>query len=137
LWNYVVPWQQVMDQYGHGTVGAVVRDGRGGFAVAASTGGSMPALRGRVADVPLVGCGFFAGPAGAVACTGIGEHNVRHQTALRVYQWIEGGMPLREALQRGMAMVPGDLQSGLIGITATEADVVSRRPMAHAKLGAT
>ncbi len=134
-WNYDIPWQQVMDRYGHGTVGAVVRDGEGGFAVAVCTGGSMPALRGRVADIPLVGCGFYAGPRGAVACSGIGEHNVRHLTAFRVYQWIEQGMPLREALQRGMDLTPPGLQAGMIGITATEAEAVSRKPMAHAKTG--
>jgi len=135
FWNYDVPWQQVMDEYGHGTVGAVARDGRGHFAVAVSTAGSMPALRGRVADIPLIGCGFYAGPAGAVACSGIGEHNVRHLTAYRVYQWIEQGMPLREALERGMNLTPKGLQSGLIGITHDDAQVVSRKPLAHARLG--
>ncbi len=134
FWNYGVPWQQVMDRYGHGTVGAVVRDGQGHFAVAVSTAGSMPALRGRVADIPLIGCGFYAGPAGAVACSGIGEHNVRHLTAYRVYQWIEQGMPLREALERGMNLTPEGLQSGMIGITHDAAEVISRKPLASAKL---
>jgi L-asparaginase/beta-aspartyl-peptidase (threonine type) len=132
FWNYAVPWQQVMDEHGHGTVGAVVRTADRRFAVAVSTGGSMPALRGRVADIGLVGCGFYAGPAGAVACSGIGEHNVRQLAAFHVYQWIEQGMRLREALERGLAFTPPGLQAGMIGVTAHEADAVARRPWAKA-----
>ena len=134
-WNYAVPWQQMVDQHGHGTVGAVVRDAEGRFAVAVSTAGSPPSLRGRVADIPLVGCGFYAGPKGAVACSGIGEHNVRHLAAFRVVQWLEQGMALREALERGLQFIPPGLQAGMIGVTATEAEVASRRPMAHARRG--
>lgn len=133
FWNYPTPWQQVMDEFGHGTVGAVVCC-EGEMAVAVSTGGSMPALRGRVADIALVGCGFYAGAKAALACSGIGEHNVRHLTALRVHQWIEQGMPLREALQKGVELTPAGLQSAMIGVTADDAQVFSRRPMAHAIL---
>jgi L-asparaginase/beta-aspartyl-peptidase (threonine type) len=133
FWNYPTPWQQVMDAFGHGTVGAVVYcDGE--LAVAVSTGGSMPALRGRVADIALVGTGFYAGPKAALACSGIGEHNVRQLTALQVHQWIEGGMPLHEALQKGVDLTPPGLQSAMIGVTADDARLVARRPMAHAIL---
>jgi len=131
FWNYDVPWQQVMDQFGHGTVGAVVRADRQ-FAVAVSTGGSMPALLGRVADIGIVGTGFYAGPHAAVGCSGIGEHNVRHHTALQVHQWVAGGMPLREALQRGMDLTPPGLQSALIGVSFDDVALASRAPMAHA-----
>lgn len=131
FWNYPVPWQQVMDDYGHGTVGVVVQ-AHGQFAVAVSTGGSMPALRGRVADIALVGCGFYAGPAGAVACSGIGEHNVRHQTARTVYQWLEGGMRLEDALREGIDLTPPGLQSGMIGITHDDMQAIARRPWASA-----
>src|SRR4051812_27366911 len=44
------------------TVGAVALDAHGNFAVASSTGGSAPAMRGRVGDTPIPGCGFWAGP---------------------------------------------------------------------------
>jgi L-asparaginase/beta-aspartyl-peptidase (threonine type) len=131
FWNYAVPWQQVMDTYGHGTVGLVVH-AKGEFAVATSTSGSMPALHGRVADTALIGCGFYAGPAGAIACSGIGEHNVRQMAARQVYQWIEGGMPLKEALQRGVDLTPPGLQSGMIGLTRDDAQAVARRPWACA-----
>jgi L-asparaginase/beta-aspartyl-peptidase (threonine type) len=133
FWNYAVPWQQVMDEHGHGTVGAAVYcDGQ--LAVAASTGGSMPALYGRVADIPLAGCGHYAGRAAALACSGIGEHNVRQTTAFRVHQWIEAGMPLREALQKGTELTPPGLQSAMVGVTPDDVQLFSRRPMAHAIL---
>ena len=63
------------------TVGAVVRDGAGHFAVAGSTGGSAPSLLGRVGDTPIIGSGFYAGPHGAVAATGVGEHIIRNMLA--------------------------------------------------------
>ena len=67
------------------TVGAVVRDASGHFAVAGSTGGSAPCLLGRVGDTPLIGCGFYAGAHGAVAATGIGEYLIRTMLASTVY----------------------------------------------------
>jgi isoaspartyl peptidase/L-asparaginase-like protein (Ntn-hydrolase superfamily) len=45
----------------------VVRDSEGRFAATASTGGTLYMLRGRVGDSPLMGCGVYAGPKGAVA----------------------------------------------------------------------
>jgi L-asparaginase / beta-aspartyl-peptidase len=136
FWNFGGSWSQARDRSGHATVGAVARDAEGHFAAAVSTGGSMPALLGRVADSPLIGCGFYAGRAGAIACTGIGEHILRQNLALRVYLWIEGGMPLRQAMERGMALLPEGVDIGLVGITHTEAEVVSRKPMAHAVMKA-
>ncbi len=56
------------------TVGAVVRDAKGDFCVAGSTGGVLLKTPGRVGDTALVGCGFFASPElGACAATGVGE----------------------------------------------------------------
>ncbi|MED5617680.1 isoaspartyl peptidase/L-asparaginase [Ideonella sp. BN130291] len=135
FWNFSGSWQEARDRSGHCTVGAVARDADGHFAAAVSTGGSMPALLGRVADSPLIGCGFYAGRAGAIACTGIGEHILRHNLALRIYLWIEGGMALREAMERGVELLPEGVEIGLIGITRDEAEVVARKPMAHALAG--
>ena len=73
------------------TVGCVVRSGDE-FACALSTGGIDQAIPGRVGDVPLIGCGLYAGPEGAVAATGDGEAIAMQVTALRVYQLIEQGM---------------------------------------------
>ncbi|WP_170162328.1 isoaspartyl peptidase/L-asparaginase [Caldimonas tepidiphila] len=111
------------------TVGAVVLDGRGLFAVASSTGGSAPAMVGRVGDTPIPGCGYWAGPHGAVAATGVGEQIVARLLARVVYEWIERGMPLQQALERGVALFPASCAVGLIGVTRHEAAAASNREM--------
>lgn len=133
FWNFPGSWNDATDQWAHNTVGAVARDTSGGFAVAVSTGGCMPALLGRVGDVPLIGCGFYAGPAGAIACTGIGEHILRHMLAARIYTALERGIGLRRAIEAAMKRLPDHIEAGVIGITAGESEVVSRKPMASAQ----
>jgi len=119
FWNYdgTPPFKAPR---GCDTVGAVVRDADGHFAVAGSTGGSAPSLLGRVGDTPLVGSGFYAGPDGAVAATGIGEYIIRNMLAFRVYQWIADGMDLHEALKRGVALLPPAAATGLIAVSRTQ-----------------
>lgn len=111
------------------TVGAVALDLEGHFAVATSTGGAAPALPGRVGDTPIPGCGYYAGPAGAIAVTGLGEHIVARMLARDVYERIASGIPLQQALDRAVAMTPADIDVGLIGITRTEAAAASNRSM--------
>ncbi len=129
FWNYPAPFGPACD-----TVGAVARGPDGHFAVAGSTGGSTPALLGRVGDTPLIGCGFFAGPQGAVAATGVGEHIMRHLLAREVYQWIVEGLALEQALQRGVDLFDPAVSIGLIGITREATAVCANRDMAHAVL---
>lgn len=119
--------------HGCDTVGAVVRDADGHFAVAGSTGGSAPSLLGRVGDTPLIGSGFYAGADGAVAATGIGEYIMRNMLASKVYHWIAGGMDLHEALRRGIALVPTDADTGLIAVSKTQAGWLANAstPFAH------
>lgn len=133
FWNFPGSWNDATDQWTHNTVGAVARDASGRFAVALSTGGSMPALQGRVGDCPMIGCGFYAGPAGAIACTGIGEHILKHMLASRIYAALERGIGLRRAIEDGMKRLPDHVQVGVIGITSEESEVVSRSPMASAR----
>jgi len=133
FWNYHKP----ADLPAHAacdTVGAVVRAPDGHFGVACSTGGSAPALLGRVGDTPIVGAGFYAGPHGAVAATGIGEHIVRHLLAGRVYGWIEDGMPLEQALKRGIDLFDPAVPVGLIAVTRREAASHSNRDMPQARI---
>lgn len=120
LWNYAMPWDEAMRRHGHGTVGAVVRDSAGRFAVATSSGGVAPGLLGRVGDTPLVGSGFWCGPAGAIGATGIGEAILRRLLSRTVYGWVEDGLPLQAALDAGIALFDPEIDVGLIGITATE-----------------
>jgi L-asparaginase/beta-aspartyl-peptidase (threonine type) len=133
FWNYQTP----LDLPAHAacdTVSAVVRGPDGHFAVALSTGGSAPSLLGRVGDTPIVGSGFYAGPVGAVAATGIGEQIVRHLLARTVYGWIEDGMPLERALERGVGLFDPRVPIGLIAVSRTEAAVRSNQDMPHARI---
>jgi L-asparaginase/beta-aspartyl-peptidase (threonine type) len=133
LWNYdaplPLPLRKACD-----TVGAVVRDRDGHFAVAGSTGGSAPSLLGRVGDTPIIGSGFYAGPKGAVAATGIGEYIVRHMLAHTVYSWLADGMPLARALQRGIDLFSKDVPVGLIAVSATEAGACSNTDMPQSRM---
>ncbi len=131
-WNYDAPRTfQPCD-----TVGAVVRDGAGRFAVAGSTGGSAPSLLGRVGDTPVIGSGFYAGTDGAIAVTGIGEHIVRRLLAYTVYGWIAGGMAVQEAVEQGVALFPQEIDVGLIAVTRGGAAMHSNREMPCAQVGA-
>jgi L-asparaginase/beta-aspartyl-peptidase (threonine type) len=134
-WNYNTPPHLPADA-ACDTVGAVVRDAEGHFAVACSTGGSAPALLGRVGDTPLPGAGFYAGPHGAVAATGIGEHIIRHLLARTVYQWIVDGVPLQQALQRGIELFDVNVHVGLIAVSRLEAGSCSNKPMPQARMDA-
>jgi L-asparaginase/beta-aspartyl-peptidase (threonine type) len=133
FWNYRGA-PDLPDAAACDTVGAVVRAPDGHFGVASSTGGSAPSLLGRVGDTPIIGSGFYAGPAGAVAATGIGEHIVRHLLAHRVYSWIEDGMPLEQALKRGVELFGKDVAVGLIAVSRTESGAWSNRAMPQASI---
>ena len=111
------------------TVGAVAREAGGHFAVAVSTGGAAPALLGRVGDSPIIGAGFYAGKDGAVAVTGIGEQIVRHLLAYRVYEWLAGGMAVKLALERALALFDPAIDMGLIAVTASDSGSISNRQM--------
>ena len=132
-WNYNTPLE-LPEATACDTVGAVVRGPDGHFAVATSTGGSAPSLLGRVGDSPIIGSGFYAGPEGAVGATGIGEQIVRHLLARTVYEWIAGGMPLQQALQRGIDLFDKDVVVGLIAVSRNDAGVCSNRDMPHARM---
>lgn len=133
FWNYKTPLQ-LPKSSACDTVGAVVRGPDGHFGVACSTGGSAPSLLGRVGDSPIIGSGFYAGPLGAIAATGIGEHIVRHLLARTVYGWIEQGMALEDALRRGVELFDKGVDVGLIGVTRLEAGACSNQGMPYSKM---
>jgi beta-aspartyl-peptidase (threonine type) len=69
----------------HDTVGAVARDTEGNIVVGLSTGGLKGTLPGRVGDVPLPGCGFYAdNECGGVCMSGDGERIARITFAAEV-----------------------------------------------------
>ncbi len=113
------------------TVGAVVFDGHH-FAAGLSTGGIKGAHPGRVGDVPLIGCGLYAGLQGAVAATGVGEFITMNMTAIRAYQLIEQGKSAEEVLQQAIAWFPETQAFGLLVVTRHGYAGGSNRTMAWA-----
>lgn len=95
------------------TVGAVGFDGET-FAAALSTGGRGGAIPGRVGDVPLIGCGLFAGSSGAVAATGDGEEIAMKLTAFRAYQMLERGADPEIVLKTALTWFEETVTVGLI-----------------------
>ncbi len=132
-WNYEREFEEVVGST-RDTVGAVAHDGRGGFAAAVSTGGGGAALLGRVGDVPIIGAGCYAGPAGAVCATGWGEHIMAEQLSRRVYEWIVAGATPQEAVERGVALYPGEITVGLIAISRAGTGAASNSNMAWAAM---
>ena len=112
------------------TVGAVARAADGTFAAALSTGGTSITLYGRVGDVPIYGCGCFAGPAGAVACTGFGEEIIRHAMARLVYERMASGDTAREAVVAGCEVFGDQWSLGLIAVGPVDWAVAANRDMA-------
>ncbi|MGE4337002.1 MAG: isoaspartyl peptidase/L-asparaginase, partial [Pigmentiphaga sp.] len=127
-WIFSMPWDEAIRTFGSGTVGAVALDTQGRFAVAASTGGCPPSLLGRVGDTPIIGCGFFAGPAGAVAVTGVGEYIVPRLLARSIYEEALS-RSMEQAIEAAIADFPPDIDLGIIGLSVTEIVMRSNRDM--------
>ena len=113
-WNYERPFDEVFEGKGkprgkearaapgQETIGAVAYDGKT-FAAAASTGGTIATLFGRVGDTPTIGAGLFAGEFGAIACSGHGNVLLRERTATMLHKWLGKGDSPEAALRRFVA----------------------------------
>ena len=136
-WNFPNPLPSELADLGRDgdTVGTVARDGAGTFAATLSTGGTSITLYGRVGDVPVYGAGLFAGPRGAVACTGHGEEIIRQATARDVYTAIAGGMSARDAITTALRTFPLSSDLGVIAIDAAGWAVGANRTMAFGLAG--
>jgi beta-aspartyl-peptidase (threonine type) len=113
-WNFPTPLKEALGT--PDTVGCVTRDAQGHFAAAISTGGTTLTLYGRVGDVPMYGAGIYAGPKGAVACTGHGEEIIRHLVAKAVYDRLARGLTAQQAVDRTLAAFPATIDLGLIAV---------------------
>lgn len=132
-WNFPGPMPpDVAEWKKHGdTVGSVARDATGRFAATLSTGGTSVTLYGRVGDVPVYGAGLFAGPAGAVACTGEGEEIVRRALARWVYERMAKGISARDAVAQAARDFPPAFDVGLIAVDRRGWGVAANRSMAY------
>jgi isoaspartyl peptidase/L-asparaginase-like protein (Ntn-hydrolase superfamily) len=118
---------------GADTVGVVVRAADGRFAAALSTGGTSITLRGRVGDVPIFGCGLFAGTAGASAATGDGEFIIRAALARQIDEWLAAGLSPQEAADRAVKLVAEKGgEAGVLVVGRAGMAVASAKPMAWA-----
>ncbi|MDT8369853.1 MAG: isoaspartyl peptidase/L-asparaginase [Longimicrobiales bacterium] len=109
-WNFNTPLREAL---GSDTVGCVAWDGTG-FAGALSSGGTTTVLRGRVGDVPLLGCGLYVGEHGAVAATGDGEDIARALLAYRAYLELERGRAPAEVVTWALDQLAPRVDVGLI-----------------------
>ncbi|MGD0885173.1 MAG: isoaspartyl peptidase/L-asparaginase [Thermodesulfovibrionales bacterium] len=130
LWNFDTP--SYRDIFSCDTVGAIALDKEGSLAVATSTGGASPMLLGRVGDSPMIGCGFYAGPLGAMAATGIGEEIIKKMLAKTVYDMVSRGEDIRLASENGISMFAQDVAVGLLALTREGIAAASNRQMAYA-----
>jgi isoaspartyl peptidase/L-asparaginase-like protein (Ntn-hydrolase superfamily) len=114
-----LPW--VRDRFGgHDTVGAVATDGER-IVAGTSTGGRWFALAGRVGDVPQVGCGFYASPAGGASATGAGEDIARTTLSRRAVELLEDGFAAPAAAETAIDEF-GDLVEGTAGVIVADAE---------------
>jgi isoaspartyl peptidase/L-asparaginase-like protein (Ntn-hydrolase superfamily) len=105
---------------GADTVGAVASDDEK-FAAATSTGGRWLALAGRVGDVPQIGSGFFAAPAGAASATGAGEDIAKATLTRRAVRHLESGHTAQEAADRAIEEF-GELTGSSAGVIVLDDD---------------
>jgi L-asparaginase / beta-aspartyl-peptidase len=96
---------------GHDTVGCVVRDTRGQFAAATSTGGTPFKPPGRIGDSPLPGAGFYANERGAVSSTGWGEAIAAVVLAHSILRDVEEGSAAEEAARRELSRMHRRIQN--------------------------
>ncbi len=134
VWNFETP---LRDALGGDTVGSVAWDGRT-FASALSSGGTTTVLRGRVGDVPLPGCGLYAGEAGSIAATGDGEYIARSLLAYRAYVELEKGLSPVQTVDWALNALAQDVDIGIIVVDQTGFAGGARHGMAwHGQSGRT
>jgi N4-(beta-N-acetylglucosaminyl)-L-asparaginase len=105
----------------HDTIGMIAANG-GKVAAGCSTSGLAWKIPGRVADSPLVGCGYYADDAaGAASATGNGDVMTNYCTSKHIVQKMSEGMHAQEAcedLMRYMAKSAPNLRSDMYCVIA-------------------
>lgn len=89
LYNRTYSARQAFDRPAD-TVGCVALDQAGHIAAGTSTGGTPNKMPGRVGDVPMVGCGFYADDEfGGASTTGWGESIAKVLLARLALHWLQ------------------------------------------------
>jgi N4-(beta-N-acetylglucosaminyl)-L-asparaginase len=84
----------------HDTIGVVATDGKGHIVAGCSTSGLAWKIPGRVADSPLVGCGYYADDrAGGASATGDGDLMSNYCTSVSIVQMMGRGASPQEACE--------------------------------------
>lgn len=111
-----------IDSEHHDTIGMVGADGKGKVAAGCSTSGLAWKIPGRVADSPLVGCGYYADDAaGAASATGDGDVMTNYCTSMYIVQQMRQGAHPQEACEnamRFMARTAPDLHTDMYCVIA-------------------
>lgn len=110
-----------IDRDHHDTIGMVAASG-GSIAAGCSTSGLAWKIPGRVADSPLVGCGYYADDAaGAASATGDGDVMANYCTSKHIVEKMGEGMHPQEAcrdLMRYMARRAPNLRTDMYCVIA-------------------
>lgn len=89
-----------IDSEHHDTIGVVATDGKGHIVAGCSTSGLAWKIPGRVADSPLVGCGYYADDrAGGASATGDGDLMSNYCTSVSIVQMMARGASPQEACE--------------------------------------
>jgi len=116
-------------EFDHDTVGAIALDAEGHIVAAVSTGGTSFSPAGRVGDVPLVGCGFYADDKlGGAVCTGHGESIARVVMAKSAVDLVERGLGAPEAATGAIRLMT-ERVGGRAGVIMLDRD--ARVGLAH------
>jgi N4-(beta-N-acetylglucosaminyl)-L-asparaginase len=92
-----------IDKSHHDTIGMVGIDGNGHVVAGCSTSGLAWKIPGRVADSPLVGCGYYADDAaGAASATGNGDVMANYCTSMFIVTRMAQGRHPQEACEDAM-----------------------------------
>jgi beta-aspartyl-peptidase (threonine type) len=88
------------------TVGCVALDSAGHVAAGTSTGGTPNKMPGRVGDVPMVGCGFYADDElGGASCTGWGEAIAKVILARQALHFLQESLDPQAAAQAAVEVL--------------------------------
>jgi N4-(beta-N-acetylglucosaminyl)-L-asparaginase len=132
-----------IDRNHHDTIGMIAVDGRGHVVAGCSTSGLAWKVPGRVADSPLVGCGYYADDAaGAASATGDGDVMANYCTSAFIVQRMAQGAHPQEAcddVMRFMAKTAPNLHEDMYCVIAINpageigaASMNSKQPLQYA-----